>query len=303
MTKLSEGLGAKAQLYTTGVECLRSAQLSADKAMPSFVATLRENTALFTALAHDYLIRIAADMRNATRTATDKVATALDQAPDEAQGANVGGHSHTVVEASPADAATALDHGLVEAHSTHVGGHPSAAVKAQPAKAAMALDQNPTEAQVGGVGGHLKKPRNRSGPIRQNPLVPTRQQLAAEQALTRTTTLFDSWKVRDGRRMRKIGDLSVYELLVLAEQSALQGVQYIQKGRVDLIDGVTLKMIANHVRASDPNARVRDVVNEITLKRLGEKAVKLADKGIRRVIKRTPREILAEAGGNIEYQD
>jgi len=73
MTKISETLtstsiGAKARLYTTAANILRAANFDMTKAVSQFAAAVKKDAALFNALSEDYVTRVAADMRNASRT-------------------------------------------------------------------------------------------------------------------------------------------------------------------------------------------------------------------------------------------
>jgi hypothetical protein len=72
-TKIHEALattaiGSGATLYTAAADALRSTKVDVAKALPAFVKALQNSTALLSALANDYLNRVAADMRNAART-------------------------------------------------------------------------------------------------------------------------------------------------------------------------------------------------------------------------------------------
>jgi len=66
LDKITESLVAntsEAELHTTAVEILRTAQLDVAKARPEFVAALEQDRSLLVVLANYYLARIAADMQ------------------------------------------------------------------------------------------------------------------------------------------------------------------------------------------------------------------------------------------------
>ncbi len=60
--------GAQARLYTLAVDCLRSNEVDVDQALRAFLSHIKNSDVLLSALATDYLNRVAADMRNAART-------------------------------------------------------------------------------------------------------------------------------------------------------------------------------------------------------------------------------------------
>jgi hypothetical protein len=284
MTKLTEGpapIGAQATLYTTAAAALRGNNIDVAKALPAFVDQLKSTTTLLTAIATNYLSSVAADMRNAART--------------------------TATGSEKVKAATPSGHTAREAQASTAGGHPSTAAEAVQAEGVSSPRQAPHETQISAAGAHLtgkKKTvvhaRGREGPHRRRHLGrPTDAQRRAEIAVDQRTTLFDSWRVRGNR---KIGDLFVHELRTLALEGVKTGFGFVVRGKEDIIDGAVYQLIAQHVQTSDPMARVRDVINEATLKRFKAKAIKISKKAIDRV-NQMPREILTEiAKGESQLQ-
>jgi hypothetical protein len=239
-TKITEALapiGAAAKLYMTAADILRAHQVDVAKALPAFVKELGD-AALLSALATNYLDRVAADMRHGARTKT------------------------AAIEAEKAETATAPGQTKNEAQRMAAGGHPSKDI--------------------------VVHARGREGPKRRK--MPTEAQRQAEITAAQRTTLFDTWRVRGGH---KIGNLYVHELRTRALESVRTGFGFVVRGKDDLVDGVSFQLIALHVQASDPMARVRDVVSEKTLKQIQARAIKLAKKGIDRV-NEMPREMLTE---------
>lgn len=62
MTKFSEGLapvGAKAKLYTTTADILRTTNIDVEKAVPRVVKLMQRDVAMLTAMSHDYANRSA----------------------------------------------------------------------------------------------------------------------------------------------------------------------------------------------------------------------------------------------------
>lgn len=303
-SKITESLApiaSEAKLYTIAVESLRAAQLDVTKARSEFLAALEKEPPLLAALGNYYLARVAADMRHSQRMTAEaqpaKVVTAPDHDIDETQRRGVGSHpSSTAAEAGPASAVTtAPDQDEGETQRALVGsGHPSSADEAEPTETAQ-----PSPAAIPEVVKSVKpaktaKPevmsRGHAGPHRRHAKMPSKLQLEAEKALIRQTTLFDTWKMRDGRC---IGDLSWYELAAMAVDEVKIGLGFVVRGERDLIDGFACHLLAQHAAVPDQMSKVRDNLNEKALKRIESQARKLAKKTIDRV-NQMPREILAE---------
>ena len=172
MPKMSDS-GAAARLYTSAADTLRECDLDLNRATPKWVRVLKRDHALLTALARKFLTSVAADMRNAAAT-TDMADAAPASQP----------HSPTAATTEQAEAAPATNSDPHEAQSRRVGGQPVTAATTAQAEAAVAPDPGPDEAQAAPVGG---LPSTR-------PAMPSAQQRAAERALSRSTSIFDTWK-------------------------------------------------------------------------------------------------------------
>jgi hypothetical protein len=240
-----------------------------------------------------------------------EAAKAPDQSLRETQFITVGGRPSMVAETRPVEAAKAPDQPSAEAQSNSVGGRPSSmAVEAEQVEAVtVAPDHLIGETQSRHVGSDRPSPtkptkstkpakpakpeimsRGHAGPHRRHRKMPSELELAAEKALVHQTTLFDTWTMRDGRR---IGDLSWHELPSLAVEEVKIGFNFVVRGEQDLIDGIACHLLTQHAQVSDQMSKVRDNVSEAVLKRIEKQARKVAKTAIDRV-RQMPREVLAE---------
>ena len=123
--------------------------------------------------------------------------------------------------------------------------------------------------------------RTRAGPHRHRQLgTPTAEQkigaLQAERVLI--DTIFDR-KLRGGK---KLGDIRVHELRATAESSASTATSFLQRGYEDAVETFACVLLSKHCVASDPFAKVRDVIkpkvaSEIFVQAQADAAKALAD--------------------------
>jgi hypothetical protein len=125
---------AQAKLYTTAADVLRNNKVDVDNALPAFLNQLKHNSTLLSALATDYLNRVAADIRNAARNAAANTKTAA-------------------VDAEEADAVATPGHSTIGAHAERAGGHLSNTV-ADAEEAKAAASSGPAVVLVKPAGAH-----------------------------------------------------------------------------------------------------------------------------------------------------
>ena len=112
--------------------------------------------------------------------------------------------------------------------------------------------------------------RRRPGPHRRPAKMPTRAQktgaIRAEQ--TYVETIFDR-KLRGGR---KLGDVPVHELRAIAEASAETAVSFLTRGYEDAVEVIACTMLSKFCVASDPFARIRDVIKPAVVSKIFDQA-------------------------------
>ena len=112
--------------------------------------------------------------------------------------------------------------------------------------------------------------RRRPGPHRRPAKMPTRAQktgaIRAEQ--TYVETIFDR-KLRGGR---KLGDVRLHELRAIAESSAQNAVSFLTRGYEDAVEVIACTMLSKYCVASDPLARIRDVIKPTVASKIFDQA-------------------------------
>jgi hypothetical protein len=103
--------------------------------------------------------------------------------------------------------------------------------------------------------------------------------------------IFDQ-KLRGGR---KLGDVHVHELRAIAESSASTAVSFLQRGYDDAVEVFACTMLTKHCVASDPFAKVRDVIKPSIAASIFDKAKIKAAELLREGGTKIARELIAAA--------
>jgi hypothetical protein len=137
------------------------------------------------------------------------------------------------------------------------------------------------------VGPHRSNHGRRSGGV-----PTTAQKVGAVRAQKLyAETIFDR-KLRGGR---KLGDVHVHELRAIAESSALTAVSFLQRGYDDAVEVFACTMLTKHCVASDPFAKVRDVIKASIATSIFDKAKIKAAEMLRDGGAKIARELIAAA--------